>query len=448
MMLLAIVGIAAVGVIDERALGSGVRLELSREQQVLATVLAGELRSSLKQIAERGPVGTLEVVDGVWQFGDAGTFEPRRVGDAFPAETDHRLLLWRAGMHELRTFDGEPADVPTVARAAAERAERAWLTPSEAVTLGLPESPAVAGLAPFYAGPLGDWTVAVVSSIEPWRLREARRYARTIILVGLASLVVLGFSLVVLRNERHERTLLRALIREGQRFDRESELAREGRGAAMLTFATGVAHELSTPLGVIAMRAEQIENNCDDELIRRNARTISDQVDRIRAHSRRFLALTRGVVPLCERFIASEVIQSAAVRVQHRFERADVKLTIAACDRPPQICGDARLLEQSLVDLLIRACDGSPPGGEVELAISRVQDDQIITVCDRSTEPLPHVPTTTDRRGPLDLLVASEVLRIHRGELSFVARPGGGTCAVLRVPIDPQVASESPPARR
>lgn len=444
-MLLAIAGIAAVGVIDERLLGSGVRLEISREQQVLANVLAGEMKTSLKEIGGRGPVGTVTVAGGVWRFGDA-TFEPRRVGDAFPADAEHRLLLWRAGGHELRTFDGELVDVPELARAAAERAERVWLAPAEAAVLGLPQAPAVAGLASFYAGPLGDWTVAVVSSIEPQRVRETRRYARTIVMVCLASLVALGFCLVILRSQRHERALMRALTREGQRFDRESALVREGRGAAMLTFAASVAHELSTPLGVIAMRAEQIENNNDDDLTRRNARSIGDQVDRIRSHNRRLLALARGVVPLCERFLASEVVQSAAVRVQHRFERADVRLTIVACEQPPRICGDARLLEQTLVDLLLRACDVSRPGGEVELTTTREGGHLLVAVCDRGEEPLPQVATTPNGRGGLELLIAGEVLRIHRGELGFGARTGGGACVLLRVPVDGQSDGAAPAA--
>lgn len=435
--LLAIGGVAALGVIDERSLGSGIRLEISREQQVLATVLAGELRTRLKEIDRRGPVGPVDVADGVWRFGDdaAAVFEPRRAAAQFPADVERRLLLWRSGSHELRTFEGELVTAPSVARAASERAERALLTTDEAAALGLPESPAVVGFASFYAGSLGDWTVAVVSSTERQRHREARRYIRTILMVSLASLVILGYCIVLLRSQRQERTLIGALLREGQRFDRESALAREGRGAAMLTFATGVAHELSTPLGVIALRAEQIENQTDEEGTRRNARTISEQVDRIRTHARRFLALTRGVVPLCERFVVSEVVQSATVRVQHRFERADVKLTITACDRPTPLRGDARLLEQSLVDLLLHACDVSPPGAEVELSVSRVEGDLLVAIGDRGREPLPS-PSARDGRPRLDLLIASEVMRIHRGELGFVARPGGGTCATLRFPID------------
>src|SRR5688572_7435704 len=94
--LLAIGGVAALGVIDERSLGSGIRLEISREQQVLATVLAGELRTRLKEIDRRGPVGPVDVANGVWRFGDddAAVFEPRRAAAQFPADVERRLLLW------------------------------------------------------------------------------------------------------------------------------------------------------------------------------------------------------------------------------------------------------------------------------------------------------------------------------------------------------------------
>ena len=55
----------------------------------------------------------------------------------------------------------------------------------------------------------------------------------------------------------------------------------------LFTFAAGIAHELSTPLGVIAMRAEQLENSADDDRARRGARAITEQVSRIHDQARR-----------------------------------------------------------------------------------------------------------------------------------------------------------------
>lgn len=80
-MMLAIGGIAALGVMDERALVVGIRLELSREQRVLATVLATELREKLEAISGDGPCFDKAVVDdGVWQFGEgAVVVEPRKI---------------------------------------------------------------------------------------------------------------------------------------------------------------------------------------------------------------------------------------------------------------------------------------------------------------------------------------------------------------------------------
>lgn len=146
LMLLSVGGIAAFGVLDERSLGSGIRLEISREQQVLATVLAGELRGSLKEIAAHGPVWPPVIEGGVWWFGNHATFEPRRISDALPADIDHRLLLWRAGDHELRTFDGEPVaprrpaavfEVAAAPRSALELAPQHRVLPGKAVDLRL-----------------------------------------------------------------------------------------------------------------------------------------------------------------------------------------------------------------------------------------------------------------------------------------------------------------------
>lgn len=468
-MVLAIGGIAGLGVMDERSMASGIRREISHEQRVLAEVLAKELRGGLASIGGAGPpLHQIQVEDGTWRFGDGAiTFTPRDLlhGEAFSESGEHRALLWSASTRELRTLDGELVSIPTLAQAAAAGETNAWLTPAEAGRLGLPDELAVAGLARIHTDRTGEWTLAIVGSIHRQRGREARRYARSVVMVSLASLIVIGFGFVLLRTQRQERALERALAREATRAEQEAQLAREGRAATMLTFAAGIAHELSTPLGVIAMRAEQLANNADDDRGRRGARAIGEQVIRIQEQSRRFLAIARGAAPLRERVPAGEVMHNAAARVQHRFDHAGVALAVADCSDLPWIHGDARLLEHSLTNLLINACDASPAGHTVELDACVHGDALELRVSDRGVgvDPVlgarirPFFSTKAEGEGTgLGLAIASEVMRMHRGELLLLLRPGGGTCAVLRLPAEAAPTEEhaiprepqDPPAAR
>ncbi|MCY1060423.1 HAMP domain-containing sensor histidine kinase [Nannocystis sp. SCPEA4] len=445
-MVFAIGAIAALGVMDERSLVWTTRIESSREPRVLAEVLAAEFRAGLSAVGGDEPAGTARVEGGVWRFADTSlVIEPRMLlhEDVIANGGDLRLLVWATATDDLRTIDGEPVDIPSVIHAAAAGEKSAWLTPGEAHQLGLPEELAVAGLSRVEDPRFGEWIFAVVSSSERQRARESRRYARTIVMVGLASLVVLGFGLVLLRTQRQERAFERMLARESLRVQQEVQLAREGRAATMLTFAAGIAHELSTPLGVIAMRAEQLENNAEDDRARRGARAITEQVAKIRENARGFLAIARGAAPLRERFPAVDVLRSVVARVGHRFDRAGVALRVVAQPDLPWIYGDARLLEHALTNLLINACDASPVRGVVEL--SAELDDKMLTfaVRDRGAgidaavraRIQPFFSTKAEGTG-LGLAIASEVMRMHRGELKLEERPGGGTNAVLRLPAE------------
>lgn len=446
-MVLAIGVIAALGVMDERSLVSTTRIESSREPRVLAEVLASEFRAGLSSLGGDEPAGAGHAEGGAWRFEDTSlVIEPRQLlhEDAIANDADHRLLVWATATGDPRTIDGVRVDIPSVAHAATAGESSAWLTPSEAHRLGLPEELAVAGLSRVDDPRFGEWIVAVVSSTERQRAREARRYARTIVMVSLASLVVLGFGLVLLRTQRQERAFERMLARESMRAQQEVQLAREGRAATMLTFAAGIAHELSTPLGVIAMRAEQLENNADDDRARRGARAITEQVAKIRESARGFLAIARGAAPLHERFPADDVLRSAVARVEHRFERAGVSLRVQSLSGLPWIYGDARLLEHALTNLLLNACDASRVRGEVELGASRSDSQLEIVVSDRGGgidqairgRMQPFFSTKAEGTG-LGLAIASEVMRMHRGELRLDERSGGGTNAVLRLPAEP-----------
>jgi signal transduction histidine kinase len=213
----------------------------------------------------------------------------------------------------------------------------------------------------------------------------------------------------------------------------------------MGTFAMGVMHEVSTPLGVISGRAEQLRPRVDsDERAVRAVQAIMTQVDRIQAVIRRFLDLARGGPPSLTRMAPGDLVRSAASFVEHRFAKAGVSLAIDAPLEPSEVQCDRALLEQAVVNLLLNACDACAPGGRVELAVRADAESVAFVVTDdgagitpeaaaRATDPF----FTTKPAGAgtgLGLAIASEIAKSHRGELTVAPNAGRGTRACIELP--------------
>src|SRR5262249_27511829 len=158
----------------------------------------------------------------------------------------------RATDGTLTRANGAPVDSPPLAAAMARGDSTLRLARPEAAALGLPTRMAVAGMAKSDDGR----TVAVVATALRVRDREARAKNRVVLSVAIAALLVCLFGGIALRLQRNEHLLERALlVHEAERAS-EDRLAHANKLATMGAFATGIAHEIATPLGVIAARAE------------------------------------------------------------------------------------------------------------------------------------------------------------------------------------------------
>ena len=191
--------------------------------------------------------------------------------------------------------------------------------------------------------------------------------------------------------------------------------------ATMGAFATGIAHEIATPLAVIAARTEMLS---DDARRARAAQTIVEQTDKISGIIRSFLALARGESPERSKLAPLDLLSSAKGMVEHRFEAAEVALDIAVPKDAPMVFGEPRLLEQALVNLLLNACDASQPGQRVR-AVVRMEEGRVCfcveddgagisaDVAARATEPF---FTTKPGAGTgLGLAITNEIAKHHQG---------------------------------
>ena len=321
----------------------------------------------------------------------------------------------------------------------------AFLVPrTQAPALGLPPRMAALG----HAGVItstGTWKVVVAGTV--YRERDRAQQARWRLLLSFGSTGAFLFLLIrwVLRVQKQELELAGQIELRELTGRKDRELSQANRAATVLTLASGVAHEIGTPLGVISGRAGQLQTRlAGDERNLRVVQTILDEVDHINQTVRRFLDLARGGTAANEELDPLELMKSAIAKVEHRFEKAEVRLTLEASADSARIRGDFRLLEHLLVNLLLNACDASQGGDRVILRAQAELDGLGLEVLDqgkgipedlaeRVLEPF----FTTKPRGlgsGLGLPIAKEIVRMHMGRLTFESLQPRGTRARVFLP--------------
>lgn len=438
--------IAAIAVVtslawwDERREAEAALRDLEAEQSVLAASLAESLRAQL--------TGSEDARD--LRATAAGLLEQeRRVG-----RSDLAFLVATPSAVTLRTVDGQALASPVLERALGDGLTSMRLSRSQAAQVGLAARTAVAGIARVDVPSLGRWGVVVVASAARERDRGKRALWRLVLGVLVASGLVIAFGGAALRKQRKELELRGELaIAEAQRA-RDEELLRAQRVATMGTFAMGIAHEVSTPLGVIMGRAEQLlARTVDDGRMAHSAQTILKQADRIQHIVRRFLDMARGRPPSFERTNPAEIARAAAASVEHRFTKANVSLACGFPETMPSIQCDRHLLEHAIVNLLLNACEACGSGGHVELTAHSDTEQVTFVVADDGTgisseaaalAAQPFFTTKPHGAGSgLGLAIASEIVKSHRGNFVIAPNEGKGTRACVEIPFSPAEVSNA-----
>jgi two-component system NtrC family sensor kinase len=426
---------------DQREADAALR-DLETQQTVVASSLAASLRAHLALI-ERDAI----------RMNDRTASQLIGVEPQAEHPGDLTILSF-PGDRSLYATDGRILTSPLLRSALDGNASVLRLERSQAARVGLPARMAMAGLAHVDAGGGGQWGIAAVTSVARERDREKRALGRLVLSIVVTSGLVLAFGGLALRKQRAALELARELaVAEVQRSGEET-LAQAQRVATMGTFAMGIAHEVSTPLGVIVGRSEQLLGRVKgDERSEHGAQTILKQADRIQQIVRRFLDMARGGPPSLERTDPSELARAAAGAVEHRFVKAQIALATDIPSTMPPIQCDRALLEQALVNLLLNACDACRPGEQVELAARAGADRIAFVVTDdgvgittehaaRATQPF--FTTKAERGGSgLGLAIATEIAKSHRGDLTIGPNTPRGTRACIEIPIATQRGPEA-----
>jgi two-component system, sensor histidine kinase RegB len=300
---------------------------------------------------------------------------------------------------------------------------------------------------------LWGWTLVGLSFVgfgilllahQPLDIPDDRRMLGTWVALGVASAFVVHFLWRI----------------TGALAEREAELtearglaARQERLASLATMAAGAAHELSTPLGTVALAAKELEHalsKAEPELAD-DARLIREQVGRCRTILEQMAQGAGTVGEGVSACTVSELLEETLVGVRDApavYQDVPPDLAQTSLRLPP------RAVSQALRSLITNAQDASPPntavvvtarGGAMRLEIS-IRDrgeGMPSTILDRIGEPF--FTTKPPGRGMgLGLFLARAVVEAVGGTLQIDSTAGQGTEVRVALPTNVSTGPHKP----
>jgi signal transduction histidine kinase len=246
------------------------------------------------------------------------------------------------------------------------------------------------------------------------------------------------------RNRQLEDTNLE-LWRTTRRMNELARLAAAGQLAAQF------AHEVGTPLNLISGHVQLLgldlaRNPHDGEA---RIKIISEQIERIERIVRNMLDRTRFETELIPVDL-NQLLQHLLDATSPAFDKRNVRLVEKFAPDLPLILGSSDRLQQLFLNLLNNSLDAMPQGGELSVE-THVEVDQtgsvpkiIVDFADDGSGMAPEILAhifdplyTTKAPGQgtgLGLVIVSQIVREHGGDVEVKSEPGKGTRFRLTFP--------------
>ncbi len=265
---------------------------------------------------------------------------------------------------------------------------------------------------------------------------------------------------VLVRELAEARHRLEAEIEHRRRL--EDGMRRLDKLVTVGQLAAGLAHEIGSPLQVLAGRIRALQRNADrpDET-RRIAGILLEQTERITRIVSRLSGVLRRAPLRFEPTDVAKATRTVIDLMEGEARRRGITLRLAATNDLPSISSDGDQIQQLVLNLVRNALEASEPGGTIDVMVSqvppefenaRMQAGVRISVEDhgrgmdqatveRACEAF---FTTREHEGGtgLGLAVVKDIVDEHRGMLEVQSEPGVGTRVDVLLPLSAERDAE------
>lgn len=241
-----------------------------------------------------------------------------------------------------------------------------------------------------------------------------------------------GPAILVMLRDISERKRLQEQLRKTERI------------AELGTVASGMAHEIGTPMNVILGRAEYLMDRVRDEPIKKGLQTIITQVERITRVMNQLLSFARRKTPERGALDLKQVVEDSLEMFHERLARSQIQLELMLADPCPMVLADADQMSQVMINLVMNAVHAMPEGGTLRVALAPEPQMVRLTVADTGhgipREVIkkifdPFFTTKEFGKGTgLGLTVVKGIVEEHQGSIAVESQEGMGTTFRILLP--------------
>jgi two-component system NtrC family sensor kinase len=239
-----------------------------------------------------------------------------------------------------------------------------------------------------------------------------------------------------------------------ERVREEEHLAEIERLSSLGVLASGLSHEVNTPLATTLTCSESIIDQLQDvggpgvgretiESIRDSAHVIREQVLRCRTVTEQFLRFARGIPPATEPIDLRHVVDGVIALARPTAREAGVEIVAEGDTSIPIVSANTEVVQHVVLNLLVNAIEScTPVGGRV--VVKFAADSEVrVQIRDNGCGIPPDVQrhlfepfrTKKPRGTGLGLYLSRTFMRRFHGDVRLVeSRVGAGSCVEVVFP--------------
>lgn len=230
----------------------------------------------------------------------------------------------------------------------------------------------------------------------------------------------------------------------------EEEVRRADKLSAIGVMASGVAHEIRNPLGIVKTIAQTIKSSGKfDEMDMEGLEIIISEVDRANGVIKEILDFSKIEKGELIRYNLSELIKDV-IKLTQKFAENNMVQVETDIDEALFCIVDVDKMKQVFLNLIMNAVDAMTSGGRVMIE-GRLKDNRVVICVSDNGSGIPSERidsifnpfyTTKDTGTGLGLSITHKIIKDHDGSIQVSSNIGEGTEFLIELPVDSEAGYE------